>query len=508
MDFNSSNLFAFDAEWKPYIGGGQQGRISLVQLGDGRDIFLFHVHHMDQFPEELQKILESERALKVGINIRNDGRKLWRDWGVASTSLVELGALCIQVMGELDNRRKVRSMTALAEELLGHAVAKDTFVRNGNWEMKNLSARQLSYAANDAFVTYEVAQRIKDLQQRPRQPDDEEFTVPLQAILKSGENDVKTVRGTLDRIESEGFSEDDIIVPSPPSSKVAVVKKEGMNAKDRSRRQATKTTIVVAGRKTIKAASPTKAANRKREVKTKPAAALASQPPSLPLDITDMTPLPEPIVLKYTAGQWTRTIIPASSFAQRRVWQADVTAASVLAPSVSSDRPILRKDSKSTDTTTTRIVKTFKKTIEIIPRSELIRRASKKASFSTFARAHGCHVRSRASTAVPYSTGRSDGQADSEEQGEEGTTSSVPRLSRQLLPESMEHLDILERNQAVWRETAGKDVFDGPGDKSEPDDDWYLRQNEALFQSLYTSEPEEDDEVDNPNIKTTIVSNQ
>ena len=67
---NRSTMWALDAEWKPFAGYGKQGRISLIQLGDDRTVYLFHVIHMKKFPEQLARILQDKRLLKVGINIR------------------------------------------------------------------------------------------------------------------------------------------------------------------------------------------------------------------------------------------------------------------------------------------------------------------------------------------------------------------------------------------------------------------------------------------------------
>ncbi|KAF9971156.1 hypothetical protein BGZ73_005939 [Actinomortierella ambigua] len=436
---------------------------------------------MDHFPEELQKILESERTLKVGINIRNDGRKLWKDWGIASASLVELGALCIQVMGDLENRRKVRSMTTLAEELLGHAVAKDSFVRKGDWEWKNLSARQLSYAANDAFVTFEVAQRIKDLQQRPQPPGELEYTVPLQTITKSGGGKLTTVRGTLDRIEMEGFTDEDIVVQPPPSSsKVAGDKKESADVKEKERRQTTKTTIVVEGRKASKAALSTTVKGRKDEDITKAKSGmLPIAQPLLPPSHTFKPPLlPEPIVLKYAGGQWTRKVIPASDFAQNSTMQANNTPTNTPSLHIPGGHSGLHKDSEP-GVTSAKIVKSYQKTVVIIPRAALMQKASNMASSSTMARINGRHAPAGSNTAIPYNTDRSGTQRESDEEEEEDTIGSVPRLPQHLLPTSMEHLDVLQRNQKVWRETAGKDIAEDLDEAFLPDDDWHLRQNEA-----------------------------
>ncbi|KAG0353991.1 hypothetical protein BGZ54_001905 [Gamsiella multidivaricata] len=199
-------MWALDAEWKPFAGYKKQGRISLIQLGDNKHVYLFHVIHMKKFPQELARILGDERVLKVGINVGNDGNKIMKDWDVGCTSLVELGALYVQTMEDLPNQRKIRSMDSLARELLGHSVEKVALTRMGNWESKNLSSSQMAYAANDAFVTYEIADKIKQLQtSRPQA-----YVVPLMTIGAAGKM-VVTVRGTLQERENSPASPMDIV---------------------------------------------------------------------------------------------------------------------------------------------------------------------------------------------------------------------------------------------------------------------------------------------------------
>jgi hypothetical protein len=43
---------------------------------------------------------------------------MFKDWGVGCSSLVELGALSIQVQDDLPTQRKVRSMERLSRELV------------------------------------------------------------------------------------------------------------------------------------------------------------------------------------------------------------------------------------------------------------------------------------------------------------------------------------------------------------------------------------------------------
>jgi ribonuclease D len=63
-------MWALDAEWRAFTMYGKQGKMALIQLGDDRTVYLFHVFHMKKFPEVLARILQDKSILKVGINIR------------------------------------------------------------------------------------------------------------------------------------------------------------------------------------------------------------------------------------------------------------------------------------------------------------------------------------------------------------------------------------------------------------------------------------------------------
>ncbi|KAG0019809.1 hypothetical protein BGZ81_009599 [Podila clonocystis] len=269
-----TNLLAFDAEWKPYniVGPGmyEQGKMSLIQLGDDRTVYLFHIFHMEAFPAELSRILRDKRVIKVGINIRADGTKLFKDWGVACASMVELGSLCTQVLDDLNNSRQIRSMDSLVRELLGHAVEKTSLTRMGNWERKELTSRQISYAANDAYVTYEVAERIKSLQKTG--PARKQYTIPMATIHPKGGATVLNIRGTLQHVQDHGIRAQDII-DEPLGS--GGVRAKGSEA---SVKKATSTTTTPTAKK-----SPSVSAwGKKAQVSIKQAKALIKKPVASP----------------------------------------------------------------------------------------------------------------------------------------------------------------------------------------------------------------------------------
>ncbi|KAG0263925.1 hypothetical protein BG011_007758 [Mortierella polycephala] len=424
-------MWAFDAEWRPFNRLGKPGKLALIQLGDDRAVYLFHVFHMKKFPQTLTHILQDEKIIKVGINIRNDARKLFKDWGIACASLVELGSLCIQVIDDPSSQRKVRSMERLARELLGHSVEKVALTRMGNWELKYLDSDQLVYAANDAFVTYEVAHRIMELQ-KSRPP--KEYEIELATIQQVGASVIR-VRGTLQECRDNPTAVENISAP---------VRARRLPKSDTDE---TETTTSIS---TMQA----KPATRTVKVKSSISSRSKDKDPS-----TESSKSPAS-----TNSRWTTRTnqAPNQQCPSNQYWHSN-------------------KGSKliyKTNATTIQKIHLGKKSVVTIIPPRLQRRpfaqSITRADVSPSTHDWECQD----------STYLRDGH-NAEDEATERNRKDV-YFPSQLLPESMEDKDVLERNQTVWQEAGGRDLSDDISMDEPEDSDWYLRQNQALFESLTT----------------------
>ncbi|KAI0040604.1 ribonuclease H-like protein [Auriscalpium vulgare] len=128
----------FDLEWP--IGG----KAALVQLCDSSLILLIQVSFMKKFPQKVKEIIEDPAVPKMGVNIRNDGMKLYRDYGILAANLVELGALA----GAADTRfaavynRRIVSLAKVVAFYLRRALDKGP-VRTSDWSAA-LSKEQMT----------------------------------------------------------------------------------------------------------------------------------------------------------------------------------------------------------------------------------------------------------------------------------------------------------------------------------------------------------------------------
>ncbi|KAG2347036.1 ribonuclease H-like protein [Suillus weaverae] len=142
----------FDLEWRVlWNSGAQERRTALVQLCDKSTILL------------IQEVIESPSIVKTGANIHNDGEKLYRDFGITTRGLVELGALAHAADDTFSSvyKRRVVSLAKMTAMYLECNLVKGT-ERTSNWEA-DLNDKMVHYAANDAHAALMVHLKLLDL---------------------------------------------------------------------------------------------------------------------------------------------------------------------------------------------------------------------------------------------------------------------------------------------------------------------------------------------------------
>ncbi|KAK7683602.1 hypothetical protein QCA50_013440 [Cerrena zonata] len=141
-----------DMEWRVNLETNQSFKTALIQISDLRMIVLIQVSGMKNFPQKVKDIIESRDVVKMGVNIRGDGEKLLRDFGIRANNLVELGGLAQQAdprFSSIYNRSMV-SLAKMADMYLNKTLDKG-LIRVSDWEANPLSEKQKTYAANDAY---------------------------------------------------------------------------------------------------------------------------------------------------------------------------------------------------------------------------------------------------------------------------------------------------------------------------------------------------------------------
>jgi ribonuclease D len=148
---NNSTVLGFDTETKPSFRKGRKNKVSLIQLSDKNRACLFRINRIG-IPDELATVLSDPQVIKCGVAIHDDikilnGRRNFipsgfidlqsfvKDYGIASSGLKKLAAI-----------------------ILGFRISKRQQVTD--WEATHLSEAQLIYAATDAWVCFEIYNKL------------------------------------------------------------------------------------------------------------------------------------------------------------------------------------------------------------------------------------------------------------------------------------------------------------------------------------------------------------
>lgn len=156
-DENEMIGVAFDMEWTFSFQTGPE-KTSLIQVCvDVDECFLFHLPLIKKIPASLAIFLSHPRVRLHGVNIKNDLRKLERDFpnikaGPMIDNCIDLGVW----YNEVFNSSGRWSMERLVLQTLRQRIDKSRHVRMSKWHIHPLSANQQKYAAIDVFVRRKI----------------------------------------------------------------------------------------------------------------------------------------------------------------------------------------------------------------------------------------------------------------------------------------------------------------------------------------------------------------
>jgi werner syndrome-like exonuclease len=148
---------AFDMEWTFSFKSGPE-KTSLIQLCvDLEDCYLFHLTLLNKIPAGLSIFLNHPRVILHGVNIKNDLRKLERDFSVIKADPLIQKCLDLGVWyNEIFNSSGRWSMERLVLQTLRLRVDKSRQIRMSKWHIHPLSENQQKYAAIDVYVSTKI----------------------------------------------------------------------------------------------------------------------------------------------------------------------------------------------------------------------------------------------------------------------------------------------------------------------------------------------------------------
>ena len=144
-------FIGFDTETKPAFRKGVYHHVALLQLATAEMVYLIRLNKLG-FPEIVRELFENSDLLKVGVSIRDDLIDLNKISSFEPAGIVELN----QVAKELGIKREgARNLTAT---FLGFRISKSQ--QTSNWERDALTHKQQRYAATDAWVCFQMYDKL------------------------------------------------------------------------------------------------------------------------------------------------------------------------------------------------------------------------------------------------------------------------------------------------------------------------------------------------------------
>ena len=146
-----ARILGFDTETRPTFKKGITNEVALLQLSTSDQAFLFRLNRIG-LPDELCSVLADPSVYKAGVAIRDDIAGLKRIKPFTPESFVDLQDY-VKGFGIEDNGLK-----KLAANILGIRISKRQ--QTSNWEQDMLTQAQIEYAATDAWVCYEIFDKL------------------------------------------------------------------------------------------------------------------------------------------------------------------------------------------------------------------------------------------------------------------------------------------------------------------------------------------------------------
>ena len=141
----------FDTESKPTFHKGEKSQgPHVLQFSTLETAFIFQSHFVETHPGIIE-LLGSGALTKIGFGLSGDLRQIANRFRLRPAAIVDLD----RSFKKLGYRNAVGAKSAIAM-LFNRRLSKSKSVTTSNWAARELSERQLLYAANDAYAALMV----------------------------------------------------------------------------------------------------------------------------------------------------------------------------------------------------------------------------------------------------------------------------------------------------------------------------------------------------------------
>ena len=158
-DLMDARVVGFDTESKPTFFKGQKSEgPHLFQFATLERAYLFQIHLEDTHPT-LIEVLQAAKLSKVGFGLGGDFRQIQQRFGIRPAATSDLD----RTFRQIGYKNAIGAKTAVAM-LFQRKLVKSKAVTTSNWAARELSEKQLIYAANDAYAALLVHHALRDRQ--------------------------------------------------------------------------------------------------------------------------------------------------------------------------------------------------------------------------------------------------------------------------------------------------------------------------------------------------------
>ena len=153
-DLRAEAVVGLDTETRPAFKKGESHLPCLVQAATARVVYLFQLRRTEVFPV-LEELLADPRIVKAGVSLKDDLRALKQVFAFTEKNMLDLGDIARSSgLGQSGVRN-------LAGIFLGFRIPKGA--STSNWAARELNAKQIAYAATDAWACRELFLRFQSL---------------------------------------------------------------------------------------------------------------------------------------------------------------------------------------------------------------------------------------------------------------------------------------------------------------------------------------------------------
>ncbi|XP_054804757.1 3'-5' exonuclease-like [Prosopis cineraria] len=149
-------VVGLDTEWMPHETTSKM-KAAVLQLCVENTCLILQMFYLDDVPENLKKFLVDSNFTFVGVQVKNDIKKLRDEYGLECGNGVDVLDVAKR---EWPGRFSCSGLKHLAKELLGLEMKKNKKVTMSEWHVRDLSHEQVEYACIDAYASYWIGHKL------------------------------------------------------------------------------------------------------------------------------------------------------------------------------------------------------------------------------------------------------------------------------------------------------------------------------------------------------------